>query len=121
MDHIKNMRYQVVISGAGIFFENYGSDVPVIGFIARRLIEAEGEDLAVATAKRDILVHWNQSFNADRKLGMPKLTVEFIEPFKGWLKPKNKQDYYWYCDDAHKQSQLEKLTKPRSFRLWKHA
>lgn len=115
------MYYQVVISGGNIFFENYGSDVPVIGFIARRLIEADTEELAIATIKRDILVHWNQSFNADRKMGMPKLTIEHIVLFKGWLKPKSKNDYYWYSDEENKLEQLEKLIKPRSFRLWRHA
>lgn len=81
--------YKIVLSGENIFFEN-DSDAPepVIGFITCKLINAETEDLAVATAKRDLLVHWNHSFNSDRKLGMPKLAIEFIEPVKGWFKPK---------------------------------
>jgi hypothetical protein len=114
------MHYKVVISGADIFFENYGNTVPVIGFIACRLIEAQSEELAIAIIKRDILVHWNQSFNADRKMGMPKLRVEYIAPFKGLIKPKSKNDYYWFTTDDHKQEQLDKFTNPRSrWRWWK--
>lgn len=112
------MYYKVVISGADIFFENYGNTVPVIGFITCRLIEASSEELAIATIKRDILVHWNQSFNADRKMGMPKLVIEYIAPFKGLLKPKSKQDYYWFTSEEHKQQQLDKFIKPGSRWLW---
>ncbi|HSX85849.1 MAG TPA: hypothetical protein VLE50_10615 [Cellvibrio sp.] len=114
----ENMYYKVVISGADIFFENYGNPVPVIGFITCRLIEASSEELAIATIKRDILVHWNQSFNADRKMGMPRLVIEHIVPFKGLIKPKSKQDYYWFTSDEHKQQQLDKFIKSGSRWLW---
>ena len=114
----EDMYYKVVISGADIFFENYGNTVPVIGFITCRLIEASSEELAIATIKRDILVHWNHSFNADRKMGMPKLVIEYIAPFKGLLKPKSKQDYYWFTSEEHKQQQLDKFIKPGSRWLW---
>src|SRR5690606_35456398 len=112
------MYYKIVVSGTDIFFENYASDIPVIGFIACRLIEADTEELAVATAKRDILVQWNQSFNADRKMGLPRLTVENIARFKGLFKPTIKHDYYWFTDDAHKQEHLERFTRRRSFPFW---
>lgn len=114
------MYYKVVMSGADIFFEIDGDTVPVIGFITCRLIEADSDTLAVATIKRDILVYWNQSFNADRKMGLPKLAVEYIAPFKGWIKPKSKHDYHWYTSEEHKQVQLYKFTKPRSFRFWQN-
>src|SRR6187402_3294156 len=105
------MYYNVVISGDNIFFENYSAE-PIIGFIARRLIQANCEELAIATAKRDILVDWNQSFNADRKLGMPSLHLEHIAIFKGWRKPKTKHDYYWFADFKTRQEQLAKFTQP---------
>ena len=98
--------YTVVISGSDIFFENYTSTAPVVGFIACRLIQAQTEELAVAMAKRDILVDWNRSFNADRKLGLPILHLEHIAPFKGWIKPKIHHDYYWFTDEEHKQAQV---------------
>jgi hypothetical protein len=114
----EHMYYKVVISGADIFFENYGNTVPVIGFITCRVIAASSEELAVATVKRDILVHWNHSFNADRKMGMPKLVIEYIAPFNGWLKPKITNDYYWFTSLEHKQQQLDKFTLPRKSWLW---
>lgn len=113
------MYYKVVISGAGIFFENYDHPEPVIGFIACRMIQATSEDLAIATAKRDIRVNWNQSFNADRKLGMPRLNVEHLAQVKHWTKPKIKHDYYWFTGEAHKLEQLEKFTRPPSLWFWK--
>lgn len=111
------MYYNVVISGNNIFFENYSAE-PIIGFIARRLIQAHSEELAIATAKRDILVDWNQSFNADRKLGMPSLRLEHIAVFKGWLKPKTKHDYYWFADFKTRQEQLAKFTQPAKKWFW---
>jgi hypothetical protein len=113
------MYYTVVISGSNIFFENYNNDEPVVGFIACRLIQAHYEELAVATAKRDILVDWNRSFNADRKLGMPTLHLEHIVPFKGWIKPKTKHDYYWFTDDEHKQQQITQLTAAPKTWFWR--
>src|SRR5690606_37357347 len=101
--------YKVVLSGENIFFENYSdTPEPVIGFISCKFINADSEELAVATAKRDLLVHWNQSFNLDRKLGMPKLAVEHIVEVRGWFKPTSIHDYYWFTDNHHKQLQLEK-------------
>lgn len=118
--------YKVVLSGENIFFENASgidSDAPepVIGFIACKLIQAESEDLAIATAKRDLLVQWNQSFNLDRKLGMPKLTLEHIAEVRGWFKPKSTNDYYWFTDHEHKQTQLEKFTQPPRQWFWRSA
>jgi hypothetical protein len=113
------MYYRVVASGAGIFFENYDHPEPVIGFIACRIIEATHEELAIATAKRDILVNWNQSFNADRKLGMPRLFIEDVKPLNRWFKPRIKHDYYWFTSSEHKQQQLEKFTSPPSLWFWR--
>lgn len=118
--------YKVVLSGENIFFENASrmdSDAPepVIGFIACKLIASDTEQLAIATAKRDLLVQWNQSFNLDRKLGMPKLAVEYVAEVRGWFKPKTTHDYYWFTDSEHKQLQLEKFTQaPRQW-FWRSA
>ena len=110
--------YKIVLSGADIFFENYSNPDPVIGFIACRLINAPTEALAIATAKRDVLVDWNHSFNADRKLGMPKLQIEHIEQVKGWFKPKASNDYYWFTDDTHKQAHIDELLTPPKKWFW---
>lgn len=112
--------YKVVLSGENIFFENYSEDPdPVIGFISCKFINADTEELAIATAKRDLLVHWNQSFNLDRKLGMPKIGVEHVAEVRGWFKPKSVHDYYWFTDDGHKQAQLQKFTQaPRKW-FWR--
>jgi hypothetical protein len=110
--------YKVVISCENIFFENHDSSAPIIGFVACRLVKARTEELALATAKRDILVHWNQSFNADRRHGMPALQLEHIAVFSGWIKPKTKHDYYWFSDAKHKQEHLDKFTKPKKKWFW---
>lgn len=111
------MYYKVVFAGENIFFENDSASPdlslqhpePVIGFISCQYIRAESEDLAIAIAKRDLLVNWNQSFNADRKLGMPKLTLQHIVTVKRWFTPKTTDDYYWFTNDAHKQEHVSKL------------
>ena len=112
--------YKIVLSGENIFFENYSdAPEPVIGFITCKLISAQTEELAIALAKRDLLVQWNHSFNSDRKMGMPKLSVEFIEPVKGWFKPKATHDYYWFTDEAHKQAHIESLLTPPKTWFWR--
>jgi len=111
------MYYKVVFAGENIFFENDSANPdpslnqpePIIGFISCQYIRAETEDLAIAIAKRDLLVNWNQSFNADRKLGMPKLTLQHIVTVNRWFKPKTTDDYHWFTSDAHKQEQLSKM------------
>ena len=118
--------YKVVLSGENIFFENASridqdAPEPVIGFIACKLIQAENDALAIATAKRDLLVQWNQSFNLDRKLGMPKLKIEHIEEVRGWFKPKSTNDYYWFTNEDHKVMQLEKFTQPPRQWFWRSA
>ena len=110
--------YTVIISGSNIFFENYNDTDPVVGFIARRVIQAESEEMATATAKRDILVNWNHSFNADRRMGLPNLHLEFVSPFNGWRIPRIKHDYYWFTDDTQKFSLLEAARKPVKRWIW---
>lgn len=116
--------YKVVLTGEDIFFENASridneSAEPVIGFISCKPIRAETPALALAIAKRDLLVHWNQSFNFDRKMGMPTLTLEYIGEIRGWFKPKSSQDYYWFTNEEHKQALLAQLTQPPRQRLWR--
>lgn len=112
--------YKIVLSGENIFFENYSDATePVIGFITCKLVDAETEDLAIATAKRDLLVQWNHSFNSDRKLGMPKLSVEFAEPVKGWFKPKTSHDFFWFTSQEHKHKQLQEFTRAPTRWFWR--
>jgi hypothetical protein len=114
------MKYQVVISGDEIFFENYNGDEPVIGFIACRQVAANSEDLAIAIAKRDLLVLWNQSFNADRKLGMPRLEIEHVRPIKGWFTRKIPHDFYWFTSELHKQEQLRQFIQSApAWQFWR--
>jgi hypothetical protein len=110
------MHYKIVVSGNGIIFDNYGSPEPVIGFVACRLIEAESETLAIATAKRNILVQWNQSFNADRKIGLPKLIIEHIAPVRNLFRRNAKHDYYFFVSEETKQQYLERFTRVK--RWW---
>ncbi len=105
--------YKIIITGKGVCFDNYGSPEPVIGFIACRLIRAESEELAVAIAKRDILVHWNQSFNADRKTGLPQLQLEKISKTRRWRVRKPKHDYYFFTSEADRTAKLEKLLQAK--------
>lgn len=92
---------------------------PVIGFISCKPIQAETPALALAKAKRDLLVHWNQSFNSDRKMGMPTLTLEYMSEMNSWFKPKSTQDYYWFTSEEHKQTLLAQLAQPLRQRLWR--
>lgn len=116
--------YKVVLTGENIFFENASrmdneSAEPVIGFISCKPIQAEMPALALAKAKRDLLVHWNQSFNSDRKMGMPTLTLEYISEIRSWFKPKSTQDYFWFTSEEHKQALLAQFAQPLRQGLWR--
>src|SRR5690606_24168257 len=50
--------FKIVMTGSSILVDHYGSTEPIVGFVACRLLKAESEELAIATAKRDILVQW---------------------------------------------------------------
>lgn len=105
--------YKIILTGSEIFVDSYGSADPLIGFVACRIIKAETEELAIAMAKRNILVNWNQSFNADRKIGLPTLEVQKITPVNRWLTREPKNDYFFYADAESRQQYLEQLTTPR--------
>jgi len=107
------MHYKIVMTGNDIFVENYGGDEPIIGFVACRIVKAESEALAIATAKRNILVTWNQSFNADRKVGLPRLEVEKVTSVSPWLAREPKHDYLFYASAEIRQAHLDKLINPR--------
>lgn len=108
--------YKLLLSGRGILIDHYGSSEPMMGFVACRILQAESEEMAIAQAKRDILVHWNQSFNADRKAGLPKLSLEHIDPVNRWLTRRPKHDYYFYVTEEQRQEHLARFTKPK--RRW---
>jgi hypothetical protein len=99
--------YKIVLIGENIFFENTDTTEPIIGFISCKYLQAESLDLAIATAKRDLLMHWNHSFNADRKLGMPKLSLAHGAPIKRLIMPKAGNDYHWFSNDETKQTLLD--------------
>lgn len=119
------MRYLLVLSGENIFFETTSEEdvAPelVIGFLACRLVTAPSDELAIAQAKRDLLVQWNQSFNADRKLGMPLLNVEFMVHLENCRAPKITHDYHWFTALSQKQELLTTLSRLPKKLFWQRA
>lgn len=105
------MHYKIVLTGDGIIVDHYGTEAPVVGFVACRIVKAESEALAVAMAKRDVLVQWNQSFNADRKAGLPQLVVEKVSTVTPLLTRKPKHDYYFYDTAEKHQEHLAYFTR----------
>ncbi len=110
------MHYKIILTGSDILVDHYGSPDPVMGFVACRIIKADSERLAIAMAKRDILVQWNQSFNADRKAGLPRLTVEQITTVNPLFTRKPKHDYYFYSSEEAHREHLEHFTRVK--RRW---
>src|SRR5690554_2514223 len=107
------IHYKIILTGSDIFVDSYGSADTITGFVACRIIKAETEDLAIAMAKRNILVNWNQSFNADRKVGLPTLEVQKITPVNGWFAREPKNDYFFFIDSETRDKHLEQLLSPR--------
>jgi len=108
--------YKLLLTGRGILIDHYGSSEPLMGFVACRILPAESEAMAIAQAKRDILVHWNQSFNADRKAGLPKLSLDHIVRVNRWLTRRPKHDYYFYVTEEQRQEHLAHFIRPK--RRW---
>jgi len=105
------MHYKIVLTGSDILVDHYGSPEPVMGFIACRILKAESEEMAVALAKRNVLIQWNQSFNADRKAGLPKLSLETVTPIKPLFIRKPRHDYYFYDCEEKRQEHLAYFTQ----------
>lgn len=110
------MHYKIVLTGDSIIVDHYGTEPPAMGFVACRIVKAESEEMAVAVAKRDVLVQWNQSFNADRKAGLPQLTVDKVSTVRPWLTRKPKHDYYFYDSEEKHREHLHHFTRSR--RRW---
>lgn len=116
------MQYLIILSGENVFFETSVGDAPmgdlVIGFIACHLVEATSDELALAQAKRDLLVQWNQIFNANRKFGMPSLTLERMMRLERAPTPKITQDYFWFRTQEEKVVLIDKLSKQPKPWFW---
>lgn len=110
------MHYKIVLAGSDILVDHYGSPEPVMGFVTCRLVKADSEKLAIATVKRDVLMQWNQSFNADRRAGLPKLSVELVTTVHPWMIRKPKHDFYFYVSAEQREAHLQHFTQPK--RRW---
>lgn len=108
--------YKIVLTGTDIMVDHYGSPEPIMGFVTCRLVKAESEAMAIATIKRDILVQWNRSFNADRRAGLPRLSVEWIGPVRRWLTRKPRHDFYFFDSNERRDEHLRHLIQPK--RRW---
>lgn len=107
--------YDVILTGDNIFFEN-DRERPITGFVTCRRIEAGTEEEAQRTARHRLLIQWNQTLNADRKLGVPRLSVEHTQPvglLRRWLQPAPSGDYYFYDSAEVRQQHLAALLKRR--------
>jgi len=87
-------RYRVVVSGTGIFVESGDQGDSFSAFVACRFVQAETEELAIATAKRDLLMEWNRCYNRSRTAGLPRLTVELVARVHSPFKSSRKSDGY---------------------------
>lgn len=108
--------YKLLLTGRDILIDHYGSPEPSMGFVACRILQADSEEMAIAQTKRNILVQWNQSFNADRKAGLPKLSLEHIGRVNRWWTRRPKHDYYFYVTEEQRQEHLELFLDPK--RRW---
>ncbi len=107
--------YDVILTGDKIFFEN-DQERPINGFVTCRRVEATSEEEAQRIAKHRLLIHWNQTLNADRKLGVPRLSVAHTLPvslLRRWLRPAPSGDYYFYDSPEVQQQHLAALLKRR--------
>lgn len=107
--------YDVIVAGDQIFFENE-SEHPITGFVTCRRVQADSAQTAERTAKHTLLINWNQTLNADRKLGVPRLTVEDtrrVGLLRRWLRPAPSGDYYFYDSPEVRQQHLAALLKRR--------
>src|SRR5690606_23011592 len=106
----KHYLYNVIMTGTGIFFEN-DTGRAITGFVTCRRVEADSEESAGRVARHTLLIHWNQSFNAERKMGIPRLKIEKITRVRRWLAGKLNSDYYFFDSEALHQAHLQSFEK----------
>lgn len=112
---MSTLRFDIILTGDNIFFENV-EHRPINGFVTCRRVEAEDEETAQRTARHRVLIHWNQTLNADRKLGVPRLTVEQVLPvgrLRRWFRPAPTLDYFFYDNPELHQQHLAALLQRR--------
>ncbi|MDO3382107.1 hypothetical protein [Gilvimarinus algae] len=97
--------FDIVLCGTGIYFDNLGEQ-PVIGFLTARRVAALNPEDALRRARHQILVHWNQSYNAERKLGVPKLECVSANEIKRWIHRHPNEDYFFFDTPERKQEHL---------------
>ncbi|MDO3388803.1 hypothetical protein QWI17_23350 [Gilvimarinus sp. SDUM040013] len=107
--------FDVIVCGTDIFIENHTESV-ITGFLTCRRIDAQDAEQAAVHACHQILIHWNQSYNSDRKLGVPKLHVELIQNARRWINRAPTQEYYFYDSAERKREHFQQLC--RSTRPW---
>lgn len=107
--------YDVIVCGTDIFIENHTDNV-ITGFLTCRRIAVADEDQATVHACHQVLIHWNQSYNSDRKLGVPNLHVELIQVAKRWVNRAPTEEYYFFDTPERKREHFQLLCQ--STRPW---
>ncbi|WP_339614947.1 hypothetical protein [uncultured Gilvimarinus sp.] len=107
--------FDVTLCGTEIFFDNY-TEQAVIGFLSARRVAASSLEEAILRARHEVLIDWNYTHNADRKLGVPKLTTEQVHPIKKWLHRHPSEDFYFFDSPERKQEHLATINN--SARPW---
>lgn len=107
--------FDVIVCGTDIFIENHAGRL-ITGFLTCRRIRAEDEDQAAVYACHQVLIHWNQSYNSDRKLGVPSLQVELIQNARRWINRAPSEEYYFFDSAERKREHFRFLCQ--STRPW---
>ncbi|MCP8898214.1 hypothetical protein [Gilvimarinus xylanilyticus] len=97
--------FDVVLCGTGIYFDNF-TETPIIGFLTARRVAAADTTQAIKLAQHQVLVHWNQSYNAEHKLGVPRLEAVTTTAIRKWLRRALDEDYFFYDSEAVKARHL---------------
>lgn len=105
-------KFRVIFSARGIFVENGSAGDSFSGFVACRYVKADSEQHAVAVAKRDILMEWNDSYNRKRNAGVPHLKVELAGKLKNPFKSGEElSGYRFFNDDDQAEDHLLEISE----------
>ncbi|WP_339897038.1 hypothetical protein [uncultured Gilvimarinus sp.] len=97
--------FDVLLCGTQIYFDN-GTEQSIIGFLSARRVANDSLEDAVLRARHDVLIDWNHTYNADRKLGVPKLTTVQVQAANKWLHRNPTEDFYFFDSEQRKQEHL---------------
>lgn len=103
-------KFYFVVVGENIVLER--GALPIVGFVAPRLIREKSEQQAIQRLKIELLKQWKSHFNQGNRAGTPKLDIVMSHRIKNPFKRlKLENEFHFYSDNEEKSELIDRSKK----------